>query len=138
VFEVDFKRLAAFRLALREFQFFSEQAAEAQGLTAQQYQALLAIKGEAGDAPFTVSVLAQRLLVKHNSAVGLVDRMAQLGLVERRPAPVDRRSVVIAITARGEGILRRLAKTHREELHRSAPELGRHVRHFARAREPGG
>ena len=128
----DIRTLADFRLVLRRFQSFSEQAAEARGLTSQQYQALLAIKGESGAAPFTVTLLAQRLLIKHNSAVGLVDRMEQLGLVTRRPSALDRRSVVIEVTARGESEFRRLAKAHRRELQRIAPELGRHFRHLVR------
>jgi DNA-binding MarR family transcriptional regulator len=130
--EVELKRLAAFRLALRQFQSFSEQVAEAQGLTTQQYQALLALKGETDDGPFTVTLLAQRLLIKHNSAVGLVDRMEQLGLVTRRPSELDRRSVVVEISARGESVVKKLARTHRRELQRIAPELGRHARYFAR------
>ena len=133
----EIKTLAGFRLALRQFQFFSEQAAEARGLTTQQYQALLAIKGEEGDAPFTVSLLAQRLLIKHNSAVGLVDRMEQLGLVVRRPSEHDRRSVVIEVTARGDSVFKRLARAHRRELQRIAPELGRHFRHLAKAGDTG-
>jgi DNA-binding MarR family transcriptional regulator len=133
----EIRTLAAFRLALRQFQSFSEQAAEARGLTSQQYQALLAIKGEDGAAPFTVTLLAQRLLIKHNSAVGLVDRMEQIGLVARRPSETDRRSVVIEVTARGESEFRRLARAHRRELQRIAPELGRHFRHLARPDEAG-
>jgi DNA-binding MarR family transcriptional regulator len=133
----DIRTLADFRLVLRRFQSFSEQAAEARGLTSQQYQALLAIKGESGAAPFTVTLLAQRLLIKHNSAVGLVDRMEQLGLVARRPSEADRRSVVIEVTARGESEFRRLARAHRRELQRVAPELGRHFRHFARPDQAG-
>jgi DNA-binding MarR family transcriptional regulator len=133
--EDEFRRLAAFRQALRQFQFFSEQASEAQGLTAQQYQALLAIKGADGKSPFTVTLLAEALLIKHNSAVGLVDRMEQLGLVSRRPSEIDRRSVVVSITPRGEGLFRKLARTHRRELQRIAPELGRQFRHFAKAEQ---
>ena len=119
----EIRTLAAFRLALRQFQSFSEQAAEARGLTSQQYQALLAI-GEDGAAPITVTLLAQRLLIKHNSAVGLVDRMVQIGLVARRPSKADRRSVVIEVTARGESEFRRLARAHRRELQALRPSSG--------------
>ena len=129
----EFRRLAAFRLAFRKFQVFSEQAAEAQGLTSQQYQALLAIKAHDGPEPFTVTVLSQWLLIKHNSAVGLVDRIAQLGLVARRPSEHDRRSVVVDLTPAGRRVLNRLAILHRRELQRIAPELGRYFRHFAKA-----
>lgn len=128
----EFRRLAEFRLALRRFSFFSEQAAEALGLTPQQYQTLLAIKAHEGTGPFTVKVLAQWLLIKHNSAVGLVDRIEQLGLVVRRPYEADRRSVIVALTPRGRRLLNRLAIEHRRELQRIAPELLRYFRHFAR------
>jgi DNA-binding MarR family transcriptional regulator len=129
--EEEFRRLAAFRMLLRRFQSFSEQAAEAQGLTSPQYQSLLAIKAHEGPAPFTVTVLAQRLLIKHNSAVGLVDRIEQLGLAVRTHPQSDRRSVVLRLTPKGKRILNRLAAQHRLELQRIAPELGRHADHFS-------
>ncbi len=129
----EFRRLAAFRLALRKFQCFSEQAAEALGLTSQQYQTLLAIKGHDGPDPFTVKVLSQCLLIKHNSTVGLVDRIEQLGLVARRPSEQDRRSVVVELTPAGRRTLNRLTILHRRELQRIAPELGRYFRYFAKA-----
>jgi DNA-binding MarR family transcriptional regulator len=131
--EPDFKRLAAFRLALREFEAFSERAAEAHGLTAQQYQALLAIQGEPEPEPFTVGALAQRLLIKHKSADVLVDRMVQLGLVVRRASQADRRTVEIEVTTKGASACRRVARLNRRELQRIAPALGRHMRQFARA-----
>jgi len=133
----DIRTLADLRLVLRQFQSFSERAAEARGLTTQQYQALLAIKGEHSDTPITVTLLAQRLLIKHNSAVGLVDRMAELGLVVRRPSERDRRSVMVEITARGESVFKRLAIAHRRELQRIAPLLGRHFRQLAKPGELG-
>jgi len=133
----DIRTLADLRLVLRQFQSFSERAAEARGLTTQQYQALLAIKGEHSDTPITVTLLAQRLLIKHNSAVGLVDRMAELGLVVRRPSERDRRSVMLQITARGESVFKRLAIAHRRELQRIAPLLGRHFRQLAKPGELG-
>jgi DNA-binding MarR family transcriptional regulator len=132
VLDEEFRRLAAFRLALRHFQSFSEHASETLGLTSQQYQALLSIRAYAGDDPFTVTVLAQNLLIKHNSAVGLVDRIEQLGLVARRPSPQDRRSVVVELTARGKRVINKLAIEHRRELQKMAPELVRCFRHFAR------
>ena len=72
------------------------------------------------------------MLIKHNSAVGLVDRVEQLGLVVRRHSEDDRRSVVVDLTPRGKLILNRLAIKHRRELQRIAPELGRYLSHFAK------
>ena len=128
----EFRTLSAFRHSLRKFQFFSEQASREQGLTAQQYQALLAIKGHDDVQPFTVKALAEFLMIKHNSAVELVDRIADVGLVERKHTEPDRRRVVIELTAHGRQVLRRLASMHRRELHRLAPEFTRYFRHFAR------
>ena len=128
----EFRLLASFRHSLRKFQFFSEHAARGLGLTAQQYQALLAIKGHDDVEPFTVKVLAQFLMIKHNSAVELVDRVAQLGLVERKHSEPDRRRVVIELTAHGRQVLRRLSTLHCRELARVAPDFARYFRHFAR------
>lgn len=125
--------LAAFRQALRKFQYFSEQASRALGLTVQQYQALLAVESHDGRQPFTVKTLAQLLMIKHNSAVELTDRIAELGLVERKRTEADRRRVIIELTPRGRRALRRLASIHRRELHRVAPEFTRYFRHFARS-----
>lgn len=125
-------RLAAFRGLLRQFHSFSESASGALGLTAVQYEALLAIYTQRGDVPLTVKALAQFLLIKHNSAVGLVDRIEQLGLVVRRKSESDRRSVVIELTARGKRAMSRLAVKHRRELERLAPDIAVHLRHFAR------
>jgi len=131
--DIEIHTLAAFRHSLRKFYFFSEQVSRELGLTAQQYQALLAIKGHDEIQPFTVKVLAQFLMIKHNSAVELVDRIAELGLVERQHTPSDRRRVVIALTAKGRMVLKRLASVHRRELHRSAPEFLHYFQHFARS-----
>lgn len=132
----EFRRLAAFRVLLRQFQSFSERAARALGLTSLQYQTLLAIKTHKGSQPLTVTALAQALIIKHNSAVGLVDRIEQLGLIVRRHLESDRRHVVVEITVRGRLIVDRLAIQHRQELQRVAPELGRHMDQFAQAINP--
>ncbi len=132
----EFRRLAAFRVLLRQFQFFSEQSARALGLTSLQYQTLLAIKAHDGTEPLTVTALAQVLIIKHNSAVGLVDRIEELGLVARRQLESDRRNVVVELTARGRRIVNRLATRHRQELRRIASEFGRYMHEFARAIAP--
>ena len=121
----EFEALAAFRYALRQFLHFSEQAAREAGLTPTQHQALLAIHGFPGRARSSVTVgdLAERLKIKHNSAVGLVDRLARQGLVTRVPSKGDRRRVVVGLTARGVRVLERLALVHREELLRVGPVL---------------
>ncbi len=125
-------RLASFRMLLRQFQSFSEQASAALGLTSVQYQALLAIATQQDDVPLTVKLLAQQLLIKHNSAVGLVDRIEQLGFAVRKHSESDRRSVVVALTPRGKRAMNRIAVKHRRELQCIAPAMGRYTRHFAK------
>jgi DNA-binding MarR family transcriptional regulator len=132
VVDEEFRGLASFRILLREFQYFSEQAARRLGLTSLQYQTLLAIKAHDKLGPMTVTALAQDLLIKHNSAVGLIDRIEHLGLVARRHPAGDRRSVVVELTVRGKRIVGRLATQHRIELRRVASQLGRHADRFAK------
>jgi DNA-binding MarR family transcriptional regulator len=119
----DYETLAAFRYALRQFLRFSEEAAQRVGLTPQQHQALLAIKGFPGRDRLVIGELAERLQIRHHSAVGLVDRLVAQGLVERQAHPDDRRQVYVALTARGLALLEQLSAAHREELRRLAPEL---------------
>ena len=117
----EYQQLASFRYALRSFLRFSESAAEKVGLTAQHYQALLTVC--ATDAHVTINDLAQQLLIRHNSAVGLVDRLAAQGLLAREPSPQDGRKVYLRLTAKGDRILEKLAEVHREELRRIGPQL---------------
>jgi DNA-binding MarR family transcriptional regulator len=131
---VEYETLAAFRYTLRRFLSFSEAAAADVGLASQQYQALLAIKGSGRDV-MTIRELARQLLIKHNSAVGLVDRLEDAGLVTRGVAPEDRRKVNLRLTPRGMRVLERLAATHRAELRRIGPRLGRFFIYFSH--EPG-
>lgn len=118
----EYRQLASFRYALRSFLRFSEAAAEKVGLTAQHYQALLAICATPGGR-VTINDLAQQLLIRHNSAVGLVDRLNDQGLVAREPSPEDGRKVYLRLTAKGDRVLEKLAEVHREELLRIGPQL---------------
>ena len=119
----QFETLASFRYALRRFLHFSEDAAQAAGITPQQHQALLAIKGFPGRDQMTIGELAERLQLRHHSAVGLVDRLVAEKLVTRVPGQEDRRQVWIQITSEGEKTLGTLAAIHREQLRRMGPEL---------------
>jgi DNA-binding MarR family transcriptional regulator len=119
----EYEALAGFRSTLRRFLAFSESAARSAGLTPRQHQALLAIMGAARGAHPTVGDLAQGLGVRHHSAVGLVDRLAALGLIERETAGRDRRRVELVLTPRGCRVLEGLAAAHRGELRQVAPRL---------------
>jgi DNA-binding MarR family transcriptional regulator len=118
----DYQRLAEFRYHLRGFLRFSERAASEMGLRPQQHQALLAIKGMPG-GHVTIGILAERLGIRHNSAVELIDRLIKNSLVERRHNPRDRREVLIDLTNRAERILAKLSLAHRNEVRKLAPLL---------------
>ena len=121
----DYAHLAAFRQALRGFLRFSEDAAAVAGLTAQHYQAMLILRGCPDNRRVTINDLAQQLLIKHNSAVGLVDRLVREKLVVREPSSTDRRKVELRLTGRGRQVLAKLAAMHRGELRRIGPVMKR-------------
>src|SRR6185312_15656116 len=121
----DYDRLAAFRYALRRFLHFSDSAATGVGLTGQQYQAMLAIRSMDARGPVTINDLARQLLIRHNSAVGLVDRLVTQGLMIRERMPEDRRKARLRLSAKGEQVLGRLASVHRLKLGRIGPDINR-------------
>jgi DNA-binding MarR family transcriptional regulator len=119
----QYEVLAAFRYALRHFIHFSDEAAHSAGVTPQQHQALLAIKGFPNRDFVTVKELAEQLQLRHHSAVGLIDRLVSEKLVTRTASQKDRRQVFIQLTSRGEKILEKLSSVHRKQLNRIGPEL---------------
>jgi len=123
--KADYEALAELRYALRQFLRFSENAAADAGVTPQQHQAMLAIKGFPGRDQITIGELAERLQIRHHSAVGLADRLVADGQVQRVPDEKDRRQVHLALTKSGESVLEKLSAAHREQLHRVGPELSR-------------
>src|ERR1035437_6100707 len=133
--KAQYEMLAAFRYALRQFIRFSEEAAQAAGITAQQHQALLAIKGFPGRDSVTVGELAERLQLRHHSAVGLVDRLVAEKLVSRASSAGDRRQVLIQLTSRGENALEKLTSVHREQLKRIGPEIRQLLQRLGRIEE---
>jgi len=129
----EYEMLAAFRFRLRQFLSFSEKAAEEVGLTQQQYQALLAVRAHAGPGLLTISDLAAQMLIKHHSAVGMVNRLEEQGMVRRESLAEDGRKVGIRLTVNGQRVFGRLAASHRGELRRIGSDLSRFMRYFARA-----
>ncbi len=125
VSKVVFETQAAFRFALRQFLRFSETAAREVGLTPQQYQALLAIRGYPGRDRVRVGELAERLQIHAHSAVGLADRLTTKGLAMRVRSVADRRHVFLCLTPRGIRILERVSAANRGELRRLRPQLTR-------------
>jgi DNA-binding MarR family transcriptional regulator len=119
----DYRILAEFRLLMRRFMMFSEDAAREAGLAPQQHQALLAVKGFEKDEAPAIGDLAEQLAIKHHSAVGLVDRLEKAGHLKRHHDEADRRRVTLLLTASGEKVLADLSATHRDELRMLTPSL---------------
>lgn len=119
----DFVQLANFRYALRCFLEFSEAAAVQEGITPQQHQALLVIRAQSKAKATTVGHLAERLRIRHNTAVELAQRLEAAGMITRKPSPADRRVMLLALTRAGSGRLERLTRVHRAELKQLSPEI---------------
>jgi len=121
--EEDYRRLLAFRTGLRRFLRWSEEQAEAAGITPLQHQLMLAIRGDDDPRGPTIGAVAEYLVSKHHSVVELVDRAEVAGLVRRAPDPDDHRVVRLHLTREGEGILEKLGAMTVEELSRLAPRM---------------
>ena len=121
--DADYQRLLEFRTGLRRFLHWSEEQAGAVGLTPSQHQLLLAIRGQPGRAGPTIGEIADILLLRHHSAVELIDRAESAGLVRRRPDRSDQRVVRLGLTPLGSRRLRQLTERHLEELDRLRPQL---------------
>ena len=120
----DYAALANFRYAMRKFLSFSRRALKTEAqLTPEQYEALLALKVFSKESGVTVGQLSERLQVKHHTAVSLVNRMEEVGLVRREPNEVDRREVFVRMTPTGSRILDQVAILHRQELRVRSPEM---------------
>jgi len=119
----DYRALGEFRRAIRQFLAFSEQGARDHGLTAQQHQALLAIKAHPGPDPISIGDLADSLLIKNHSAVELVARLVERDLAARRDSAADRRRVVLELRPRGAAILETISRRNLGRLSQGADIL---------------
>jgi DNA-binding MarR family transcriptional regulator len=79
-----------------------------------------------------VGDVAERLGIRHHSAVGLIDRLLSKSLVKRRTGSEDRRQVLLTLTPKAEALLARLSAAHRDELRRLAPLLQTLLKHLER------
>jgi DNA-binding MarR family transcriptional regulator len=121
----DYRRLLAFRTGLRRFVAWSEGQAKAAGLTPKQHQLMLAIRGHDDPRGPTIKDVADYLMLRHNSAVELVNRAEAAGFVRREQSDGDRRMVRLRLTARGQERLEALAGLTLEELKRYEPAISR-------------
>jgi DNA-binding MarR family transcriptional regulator len=119
------RTLAEFRFELRRFLHFSEIAATEEGLHPQQHQLLLQVAGAPDDAVVTIAYAAERLGLRHNSVVELVNRSEGEGLLLRVADPEDQRRALLHMTRKGKQALGRLSGDHAREIHELAPRLVR-------------
>lgn len=124
----DYAQLAAFRHTLRGYLRFSAAAAAEVGLSAQHYQVMLILRACPEGRRVTIADLARELFIKHNSAVGLANRLVQEGLILREQLSADRRKVGLRLTAQGRRVLAKLAALHRRELQLLGSALKRVLR----------
>jgi DNA-binding MarR family transcriptional regulator len=121
--DAEYRRLLDFRTGIRRFIHWSEQQAAEVGLTPAQHQLLLVVRGHNDPSGPTVGDVANYLVLRHHSAVGLVDRAEAAGLVVRQQDAGDQRVVRLRLTTLGTRRLRQLSQLHLEELDRLAPRL---------------
>lgn len=134
----DFEHLLELRTGLRRFLRWSEKQAKAAGLTAAKHQLLLAIKGHPDPAGPTIGEIADYLVLRHHSAVELVNRAAKEGLVQRNPDPASRSVVRVTITPVGAAKFDALAEAHLEEIAHLAPAMRTLWRQLERATDGNG
>jgi DNA-binding MarR family transcriptional regulator len=108
--------LAEFRYELRLFLSFSEKASLEEGVSAQHYQLLQVIATAPDGAEASIGFVAERMVLRHNSAVELVDRAVRCGLVKRKIDPEDLRRSLVVLTPKGAETLARLVQAHLAEL----------------------
>ncbi len=110
------KSLAEFRFQMRKFLNFSEIVSERCGIPAQQYQLMQVIAAMSEGQQASITYLAERMILRHNSTVELVDRAERAGLVRRESDPKDMRRSLVQLTPQGQDILERLVAEHLREL----------------------
>ena len=123
VSDQDYARLLTVRTGLRQFERWSAEQAAEHGLTGSQHQLLLAVRGDADAVGPTIGQAAEYLLIRHHSAVELVDRSVRAGLLERVRDAEDHRVVRLRLSPAGERMLADLSSAHLEELARLTPLL---------------
>jgi DNA-binding MarR family transcriptional regulator len=121
--EPEYLALGEFRYQLRRFLRNMEEATRLLGANPQQYQLVLAIKGLPRNLEPTISNLAERMQLNHNSMVELADRCEENNLLRRVRSASDRRQVTLSILPEGEALLRKLGVTARQELRETGPIL---------------
>jgi DNA-binding MarR family transcriptional regulator len=134
----NYEAMAELRYQIRRFLRFSEDASQKMGLEPHQYQLMLAVKGLPAGVRPRISALAERLQIKHHSTVELVNRLAARGYLQRQRGDEDKREVLLALTPKGEEVLRHLALHHREELRLLGPAFIAAMKAVVKSRNAAG
>jgi DNA-binding MarR family transcriptional regulator len=121
--DAEYSALAELRFRIRVFLREGDAAARKVGLEPQQYLMLLAIRGLPRGSESTIRVLAERVALKHHSAVELIDRLEMQGLVRRTRSRDDRRRVLVTLLPRGEKLLAEVAVQRISELRATGAAL---------------
>jgi len=121
----DYRALAALRYCIRLFLREGDAAARRAGLEPQQYLLLLALRGLPEGSEATVQTLAERLLLRHNSTVELIDRLEKRGYACRIQSRQDRRSILVKLLPHGEKLAERVARERLSELHTRGEALAK-------------
>jgi DNA-binding MarR family transcriptional regulator len=129
--DARFAQLAALRAGIRRYLAWAEQRARDHGMTPAQVQLALAIRAHGDPAGPTLTELADTLLLRHHSVVGLVDRAEDNGLVERRRDPEHQTLVHVRLTPAGAERLETLSALHLDWLAEHGAEIGDVWRSFA-------
>jgi len=133
----EFRALAEMRYRIRLFLKEGDASARKAGLEPQQYLMLLAIRGLAPEMPAKIQTLADRLVLKHHSAVELLDRLERRGYVKRTRGRQDRRQVLVSLMPRGEKILETVVQQRISELRVTGRELVRAIAALLRDERDG-
>ena len=131
----EYRGLAELRYRIRLFLKEGDAAALKAGLEPKQYLLLLAVRGMPEYEEATIGMLAERLAIKHHSAVELVDRLEKRGFVKRVRGREDRRQVNVALLPRGEKVLARVVEDRISELRASGSALARAIESLLRGKK---
>jgi len=132
---IEFRALAELRYRIRLFLRESDASARAVGLEPQQYLMLLAIRGLPEGVPAKIQTLADRLSLKHHSAVELVDRLEKRGYVRRARSKEDRRQVLVSLQPKGQKVLERVVQQRISELRAGGKQLTRAIDALIRSKK---
>ncbi|MDQ2924283.1 MAG: MarR family transcriptional regulator [Acidobacteriota bacterium] len=117
------RKLAEFRYQLRKFLSFSETATEAAGIPVQQYQLLQVVAAMPEGQEASIGYIAERMILRHNSAVELVDRAVRAGFVRRDSDQGDLRRSLVTLTPESGVLLDRLVTAHLAEIDSFGPKI---------------